>query len=104
MHATVRRYEGVDQNRTGELKQKISEMLIPKLSKLPGFGGYYVIQSDNGIFTSVGLFGTSAEADESSRVAANWVREEKLEAMLPNPPTVTGGEVIAFKSNGAVKA
>jgi hypothetical protein len=99
MHATVRRYEGVDPNRIGELKQKVNETLIPKLSKLPGFNGYYVVQSDNGVFTSFGLFGTSAEADESTRVAASWVREEKLDALLPNPPKVTGGEVIA-QSNG----
>ncbi len=100
MHATVRRYEGVDQKNTDELKRKINETLIPKLTKLPGFGGYYVMESDNGVFTSVSLFGTSAESDESTRVAANWVREEKLEATLPNPPKVTSGMVFAHKSNG----
>lgn len=100
MHATVRRYEGVDQKGTDELKRKINETLIPKLSALPGFGSYYVIESDNGVFTSVGLFGTSAQADESSRVAADWVREEKLESTLPNPPRITGGTVFAYKTNG----
>ena len=104
LHATVRRYEGVDQKNTDELKRKINETLIPKLSKLPGFSGYYVIESDNGVFTSINLFGTSAEADESTRVAATWVREEKLELMLPNPPMVTGGEVFAHKTNGLIAA
>jgi hypothetical protein len=33
MHATLRRYEGVDQSRTAELTTKINESLIPKLSK-----------------------------------------------------------------------
>jgi hypothetical protein len=32
------------------------------------------------------------------------VRDEKLERTLPNPPVVTGGEVIAHKSNGMVRA
>jgi hypothetical protein len=104
MHATVRRYEGVDLKGTVELKRKINESLIPKLSKLPGFGGYYVIESDNGVFTSFNLFGTSAEASESDRLVANWLREEKLEATVPNPPKITGGEVIAHKTNGLVKA
>jgi hypothetical protein len=36
MHATVRRYEGVDQNRTDELTKKVGESLMPRLSKLPG--------------------------------------------------------------------
>jgi hypothetical protein len=104
MHATVRRYEGIDQSKKDELKQKVGESLLPRLSKLPGFNGYYLIESGNGIFTSVGLFDNSTEADESTRVAANWVRDEKLETILPNPPKVTAGEVIAHKTNGAVKA
>jgi len=100
MHATVRRYEGVDLNGTEILKRKINETLIPKMSTLPGFSGYFVIESDNGVFTSVGFFGTPAEANESTRVAADWVRDEKLELTLPNPPKVTGGQVIAHKTNG----
>ena len=104
MHATIRRYDSVDQKGTDELKRKINETLIPKLSQLPGFNGYYVIESDNDVFTSFSLFGTPAEADESSRVAATWVREEQLELTLPNPPKVTGGEVIAHKTNGMVRA
>jgi hypothetical protein len=43
------------------------------------------------------------QADESTRVAATWVREEKLETALPNPPKVTGGEVIVEKTNGLVR-
>ena len=104
MHGTIRRYEGVAQNGTDELKRKINESLIPKLSALPGFGGYYVIESDNGVFTSFSLFGTSAQAGESTRVASDWVRDEKLELTLPNPPKVTGGEVFAQKTNGMVPA
>jgi hypothetical protein len=104
MHATIRRYDSVDQKGTDELKRKINETLIPKLSQLPGFNGYYVIESDKDVFTSFTLFGTPAQADESSRVAANWVREEKLELTLPNAPVVTDGEVIAHKTNGMVRA
>lgn len=104
LHATVRRYEGVDSSRTDELTRKVNETLIPKLSKLPGFSGYYLIQSDQGVFTSFGLFDSSAQADESSRVAADWVREEKLETTLPNPPMVSSGKIIAKKTNGIVTA
>lgn len=104
MHATIRRYEGVDQNRTDALKLKINETLIPKLSKLPGFAGYYVIEAGNGVFTSFNLFGTSAQADEATRVASSWVREEQLETTLPNPPKITDGEVFAHKTNGMVTA
>ena len=104
MHATVRRYEGVDQSRADELGKKVNETLLPRLSKLPGFEGYYLIEAGNGVMSSIGLFDTSAHADESTRLAATWVREEKLETALPNPPKITGGEVIVHKSNGIVRA
>jgi hypothetical protein len=105
MHATVRRYEGVDASRTSELTKKVNETLIPKLSKLPGFDGYFLIEAGNGVMTSVSLFDTSAHADESTRLASSWVQDEKLESALPTPPKITFGEVIAqSKSNGAVRA
>ena len=103
MYATVRRYEGVDQSRTDELTTKVNETLLPRLSKLPGFEGYYLIEAGNGVMSSIGLFDTSAHADESTRIAATWVRDEKLEAALPNEPKITDGEVIVHK-NGFVRA
>ena len=94
MHAIVRRYEGIDTKRTDELKQKVNEKLTPRLSKLPGFGGYFLIEAGNGVMSSVNFYDTSAHADESTRVVAEWLREEKLDTVLPNPPKITGGEVI----------
>jgi hypothetical protein len=38
-----------------------------------------------------------AQADESTRLSATWLRDEKLDTVLPNPPKVTGGEVIVKK-------
>jgi hypothetical protein len=100
MHATIRRYESVDENRETELTKKVNESLMPRLSKLPGFGGYYLIEAKDGVMTSVNLFDTPVHAEESTRVSAEWIREEKLESALPNPPKVTLGEVVAFKTNG----
>jgi hypothetical protein len=104
MHATIRRYEGIDQSRTDELVKNVNENLLPRLNKMPGFSGYYLIEADNGVMSSIDFFKTSAEADESTRVASNWVRDEKLETALPNPPKVTGGEVIVHKTNDLVRA
>jgi hypothetical protein len=109
MHATIRRYEGVDERRTDELVKNLGEKLLPRLSELPGFGGYYLIEAGNGIMSSIGFFDTSAQADESTRIAANWVRDENFEDALPNPPKITDGEVIVqktnvHKTNGLVRA
>ena len=52
--------------------------------------------------TSVGFFETSAQADESTRVASNWLREEKLETALPNAPKITSGEVVVHTTSELV--
>jgi hypothetical protein len=70
---------------------------------MPGFKSYHLIEADNGVMSSIDFFDTSVQADESTRVAATWVREEKLETALPNPPKVTGGEVIVERTNGLVR-
>jgi hypothetical protein len=95
MFATIRRYDGVDQNRTMELTSKVNETLLPKLTKLPGFAGYYLIEAENGVFSSLGLFETAEQGKESSNVVATWIRDEKLETLIPNAPKITSGKVIA---------
>jgi len=94
MHAIVRRYEGIDTKRTDELKRKVDESLTPRLKKLDGFNGYFLIEADNGVMSSVNFFDTSAHADESTRVVAEWLREEKLDTIVPNSPKITGGKVV----------
>jgi hypothetical protein len=102
MHATIRRYEGVDQNRAAELTRKVNETLVPKLSKLPGFSGYYLIEAGNGVFSSLGLFETPEQGSESTKFVATWIRDEKLDTMIPNEPKITSGNVVAHKNGIAV--
>jgi hypothetical protein len=98
MHATINRYDGVDQNRTVELTGKVNETLVPQLSKMQGFKGYYLIEAGNGIISSLGLFETPEQADESTKLAASWVRAEHLETAFPNPPKITSGRVVTHKN------
>ena len=80
MHATIRRYEASDKTRTTEIVKKAHDgELLPRLSEMPGFDGYYLIDAGNGVFTSVSIFDTEAHAEESTRIASTWVRDEKLE-------------------------
>jgi hypothetical protein len=95
MHAIIRRYDGVDQNRTAELTGKVNETLVPKLEKLPGFEGYYLIEAGNGVFSSLGLFATPEQGKESTNVVATWIRDEKLETLIPNEPKITSGRIVA---------
>jgi hypothetical protein len=104
MHATIRRYESIDQSRKSEVLKKVDETLLPKLTELPGFYGYSLIDAGDGVMTSVSFFDTAAQADESTRVSKNWVRDEKLETALPNAPRITTGDIVASKLRELVKA
>ena len=92
MHATIRRYDGVDQNRSAELTRKVNESLVPKLEKQPGFMGYFLVEADHGVFSSLGLFETPEQGKESSKFVATWIRDEKLDTILPNEPKITSGQ------------
>jgi hypothetical protein len=98
MYATHRRYEGIDQSRIEELTRKVNDGLIPKLSNMPGFKGYFLMEAGNGVVRSTSLFDTSTQAEDSTRVAAEWTQEEKLGSLIPNPPRVTVRKVIAHET------
>ena len=97
MYATIRRYEGVDESRSAELSKKVNENLIPRLTELPGFSGYFLFEPSNGVLTSISLFETSSSLDESNRVAAKMLQEENLQSVMPNAPKVTSGKLMAHK-------
>jgi hypothetical protein len=104
MYATIRRYEAIDKTRTTELVKKAQDLLLPRLSEMPGFSGYYLIETGNGVFSSVGFYDTEAQAQDSTRVASTWVRQENLEKALPNPPKITTGKVFVHETRELVAA
>ncbi len=95
MHATIRRYEGVDMTRTNEVASKVKETLVPQLRKLPGFAGYYLIEADNGVLSSLGLFQTSEQDAESTKLVSKWISDENFTKAIPNEPKITSGKVVA---------
>jgi hypothetical protein len=101
MHATIRRYEGVDTTRTNEVSSKVKETLVPQLGELPGFVDYYLIEADNGVLSALGVFETSEQADESTKVVAKWIADENFATAIPNAPKITSGKVVVH-SNGVL--
>jgi hypothetical protein len=67
----------------------------PCLSKLPGLNGYFLIEAGNGVMSSVNLF------DTSTRVVAEWLREEKLESLVSESAEDHRRRVIVKEMNGA---
>ena len=95
MYATVRRYEGVS-NPT-EAAQRVNEGFVPLISQIPGFVAYYWVDAGGGVMISTSVFQDQASAEESNRRAADYVRQN-LVSVLPNPPQITAGEVVAYKA------
>jgi hypothetical protein len=99
MFATIRRYEGVDAARTNEITGKVNDTLVPQLRELPGFSGYYLIEAGNGILSSLGLFETREQADESTKLVTKWIAEEHFDKAIPNAPKITSGKVVAHSDS-----
>ena len=102
MHATIRRYEGVDVTRLDEVVGKVNETLVPKLRELPGFAGYYLIEGSSGVLSSLGLFETSEQAEESGKLVSKWITDEHFSTVIPSAPKITSGKVVARSDAVAV--
>ena len=92
MYATVRRYEGVTD--PAEAGRRVGEGFVPILREVSGFVAYYWVDAGGGVMVSTSIFEDREGAEESNRRAADWVREN-LAQLLPNPPQITAGEVVA---------
>jgi hypothetical protein len=92
MEATVRRYDGI--TNPAEIGRRVAEEFVPLLKELPGFVSYYWVDAGEGVMVSMSVFEDRASADASNERAAAWVTDNAAE-MMPNPPQVTAGTVVA---------
>jgi hypothetical protein len=95
MHATIRRYEGVDTTRINDVVSRVDETFIPQIRELPGFAGYFLMEADNGVLSSISLFETPQQMDESTKLVSKWISDENFGRAIPNPPKITSGKVVA---------
>lgn len=95
MWTAVRRYEGITD--PGEAGRLVQERFVPLLQRVPGFIAYYWLDAGNGVMASVSVFENQAGADESVRMAREWVRQNAA-TLIPNAPQVTEGNVVATGS------
>ena len=92
MYAAVRRDEGVTDPR--EAGRLVDESFVPLLEHVPGFIAYYWLDAGDGEMASLSVYENQAGADESVRIAHDWVAEN-ASTLLPNPPYVIEGDVVA---------
>jgi hypothetical protein len=89
MHASIRRYRVND---IDELVSRVESQFVDQVKEIEGFVGYYVIDGDDGTAASVTVGETADAVAESTKRAADWVRENASE-LVEGSPEVTVGEV-----------
>ena len=62
---------------------------------IDGFAGYYLIEADNGIVTSLSLFEEPEQTEESTKLVSKWISDQNLTSVIPNAPKITSGKVVA---------
>ena len=93
MFAVIRHYH-FDKKDSAAIDRAIREEFVPIVRKAKGFQHYYWLDSGEGEGASFGMFNDKAGADESVRLAADYVREH-LSKMLTQKPDVIEGPIAA---------
>jgi hypothetical protein len=96
MHAVVRSYSGPGASELFDLLGQNEEDVKNLIGTVPGFVSYAAFRSGDGGVT-VTVCQDKTGTDESSRRAAEWVKENV--SSMANPPVITeGGTVLQFNS------
>jgi hypothetical protein len=91
MYAVIRTYSGQGASELFDLLGQREEDVKSLISGVPGFLNYAALRDGEGGVT-VTVCQDKAGADESSRRAAEWVKENV--SATANPPTIIEGDTV----------
>ena len=74
MYAAIRRYNTTPGSNP-EIARLATEGYLPIISKVPGFVAYYGLEAANDEYVAVAIFEDRAGAEESTKAAADFIRE-----------------------------
>jgi len=93
MFAVIRHYH-FDPKNSAEIDRQVREEFVPLIKKAKGFVRYYWLDTGKGEGASLSVFEDKAGADESVRLAADYVQKH-LSKLLTEKPEVIEGRVRA---------
>ena len=97
MYTTIRRYSVAEGGNIGEITRDIRENFLPLISELPGFISYDVLDAGDRLAT-VSVFETKEGAEESTRRAVEYVKQNPTLQRRLSKVGVTQGEVTLHKA------
>jgi heme-degrading monooxygenase HmoA len=94
MFSSIRRYT-VKRGLVEELARRVEEGFVPLVRQMKGFRGYYLINGGPDVLITISVFDSADEALASNEKAADWVRNNVLEATRGLPEVMVGDVLIA---------
>ena len=92
MYVVVRSYSGEGASELFDLIEKSEAEIRPLISGVPGFVSYAAFRSGGG-GTTVTVCQEKAGTDESSKRAAEWIKES-ASGTSASPPEITEGSTV----------
>jgi hypothetical protein len=89
MFAVIRHYH-FDKKDSAEIDRLVREGFVPLIRKAAGFVRYYWLDTGTGEGASFGVFKDKAGADESVRLAADFVQKNMAKYVHQKPEIVEG--------------
>lgn len=78
-----------------KIGDRISKDFLPRVSALPGFIGYYVVDIGGDRLVTISIFEDAQGTRSSIQLSQEWVREN-IEESLAAPLEIMDGRVIAY--------
>lgn len=97
MYATIRRYTpkgNVDQKALDEFKHRIEDKFLPAAQEIRGFHAYYVVNAGKDL-VSISVFEDKTGTSESTRRAAEFVKQDPLKDKMGSPEVLEGELLIS---------
>lgn len=95
MHVTVRSYSGSGARELFDVIVGNEDAVRDLITGIGGFRAYYLVRTDEGGFT-ISVFDDAAGGDESSKQAAQWIREIAPDVNAAPPQVWSGETAISF--------
>jgi quinol monooxygenase YgiN len=93
MFAVIRHYH-FDPKNSAEIDRQVRSEFVPLIKKAKGYVRYYWLDTGKGEGASLSVFEDKAGADESVRLAADYVQKH-LSKLITERPEVIEGQVKA---------
>lgn len=98
MYATIRRYTPkgkLDRKSLDDFKHRIEDVFLPVNQEIRGFHSYYVVNAGKEI-VSISVFEDKTGASESTRRAAQFVKQDPMKDIWGSPE-ILEGELLVSK-------